>query len=452
MAEYLIKGTTLTSIADAIREKTGTPEAMKTVDFPDKIRSIATGGGIDFDSSDENLKYFTYQLDTKNKEVILMTHMTNTRYQETNSNNIYVAGYSGGYQTVVKGLGNNGFFANSVSNNITIEQGVRFFDNTMRNTFRNCINLNSLINIPNSVVNMDHTFYNCTNFNQPVTIPNSVVKMNYTFASCTNFNQPVTIPNSVVNMFGIFDSCSHFNQTVTIPNSVVNMFGMFYGCYNMNQPVVIPNGVQDIRSAFNRCYSFNQPITIPSSVIDMTSAFNICYNMNQPVVIQNGVQNMYSAFNGCKSFNQPITIPESVKNTSYAFSNCFNFNQPITISNGTVYVSGTLFNCSNYNQPITIPESVTYANAMLSNCKSFGSDIMIFAKNINGVFNFLGSKNNSLRVNIYVPPNCTTNTKFYQSSSSTSILGATVSWTIDNTNKCYYNATRNVYVYYTVGT
>ena len=44
MAEYLIKGTTLTSIADAIREKTGTSEEMKTVDFPDKIRSITTGG------------------------------------------------------------------------------------------------------------------------------------------------------------------------------------------------------------------------------------------------------------------------------------------------------------------------------------------------------------------------------------------------------------------------
>lgn len=46
MAEYLIQDTTLISIADAIREKTGDEGTMKPAEFPEKIRTIETGGNI----------------------------------------------------------------------------------------------------------------------------------------------------------------------------------------------------------------------------------------------------------------------------------------------------------------------------------------------------------------------------------------------------------------------
>jgi len=45
MAEYLIQKTTLTSIADAIREKTGTTGAIKPTDMASKIGEISVGGG-----------------------------------------------------------------------------------------------------------------------------------------------------------------------------------------------------------------------------------------------------------------------------------------------------------------------------------------------------------------------------------------------------------------------
>lgn len=44
MAEYLIRGETLTAIADAIREKTGSTNKMKPMDFPSAIASIEAGG------------------------------------------------------------------------------------------------------------------------------------------------------------------------------------------------------------------------------------------------------------------------------------------------------------------------------------------------------------------------------------------------------------------------
>ena len=40
MAEYLIQDTTLTSIANAIREKTGSTGTIKPVEFSEQIRKI----------------------------------------------------------------------------------------------------------------------------------------------------------------------------------------------------------------------------------------------------------------------------------------------------------------------------------------------------------------------------------------------------------------------------
>lgn len=45
MAEYLIQDTTLTGIADAIRSKTGSTDAIKVSDMASKIEGISVGGG-----------------------------------------------------------------------------------------------------------------------------------------------------------------------------------------------------------------------------------------------------------------------------------------------------------------------------------------------------------------------------------------------------------------------
>lgn len=46
MAEYLIQDTSLTAIADAIREKTGSTDTIAVSDFPTAIAGISTGGSV----------------------------------------------------------------------------------------------------------------------------------------------------------------------------------------------------------------------------------------------------------------------------------------------------------------------------------------------------------------------------------------------------------------------
>lgn len=57
MAKVFIQESTLTSIGDAIREKTGTTAKLSPTAMPAKIKSIETGGGGGYEPTDFELKY-----------------------------------------------------------------------------------------------------------------------------------------------------------------------------------------------------------------------------------------------------------------------------------------------------------------------------------------------------------------------------------------------------------
>lgn len=67
MADYIIKGATLTAIADSIRAKTGTTDKIAPTDMPTAIEGIQGGGG---GSADDRVKYVTFM----NNGVELITY------------------------------------------------------------------------------------------------------------------------------------------------------------------------------------------------------------------------------------------------------------------------------------------------------------------------------------------------------------------------------------------
>lgn len=100
MAEYLIKDTTLQSIADAIKEKTGSSDPIPVTEMADKIRGIITGSSdvLDFNANDENLKYFSYLVDPRNRRV----HVYSVLYDENGGiQDLAVPSLLGGYPVVL---------------------------------------------------------------------------------------------------------------------------------------------------------------------------------------------------------------------------------------------------------------------------------------------------------------------------------------------------------------
>jgi hypothetical protein len=84
----------------------------------------------------------------------------------------------------------------------------------------------------------------------------------------------------------------------------------------------------------------------------------------------------------------------------------------------------------------------TYAN-----CPNIRGNAYFYSNRISEVGNCFKGRNTSNRLNIYVHSGTTSNTSL-KTTNNKSLFGATVTWTTDSTNNCYYNTSYNTYVYY----
>ena len=120
-----------------------------------------------------------------------------------------------------------------------------------------------------------------------------------------------------------FSNCSSLSS-ITIPDGVTSIeSNAFYNCYSLSS-ITITDGVTSIeRSAFSYCYSLSG-ITIPDGVTSIgSSAFSYCYSLSG-ITIPDGVTSIgNSAFSNCYSLSS-ITIPDGVTSIgSSAFSNSY---------------------------------------------------------------------------------------------------------------------------------
>jgi hypothetical protein len=102
----------------------------------------------------------------------------------------------------------------------------------MHDTFVNCRNIQTVPNIPDSVVNMSHTFLWCEKLQHAPTLGNSVNNLQCTFQECYNMQNAPTIPSSVAEMGGAFLHCYNITTAPDMSNAfnVTNMESTFYNC------------------------------------------------------------------------------------------------------------------------------------------------------------------------------------------------------------------------------
>ena len=104
-----------------------------------------------------------------------------------------------------------------------------------------------------------------------------------------------------------------------------------------------------------------------------------------------------------------------------------------------------------FTQPITIPEKTHNCARMFFGCTNFSKNIYVKWPADGGVpfptyantVNFFARCNNSLRKNIFY--NNKYDVFFHNTTASTSIVGAAITWT--SITNGYYNATYNIYCY-----
>ena len=164
------------------------------------------------------------------------------------------------------------------------------------------------------------------------------------------------------NVNSIGDNAFSYCQSlasITIPDNVTSIGGYaFQSCYSLAS-IAIPDSVTSIESyAFQSCYSLAS-IAIPDSVTSIKSyAFNNCQSIASIAIPDNVTSIGGYAFNNCQSLAS-ITIPDNVTSIgSNALSYCFSL-ASITIPDSVTSISSNTFYYCYSLASIAIPDNVT---------------------------------------------------------------------------------------------
>ena len=211
--------------------------------------------------------------------------------------------------------------------------------------------------IGNKVIITD-IFQDCTSLTS-VTIPSSVTSIsNYAFQYCASLTS-VTLPSGVTSTGNFtFQYCTSLTS-VTLPSSVTSIgSGAFQYCASLTS-ITIPSSVTKILNyAFQYCTSLTS-VTIPSSVTTIGDyAFQYCTSLTSVTLLSRATSIGSSVFYYCTSLTS-VTIPSGVTSIgSSAFQYCTSLTS-VTIPSSVTSISSYAFRYCASLTSITIPSSVT---------------------------------------------------------------------------------------------
>lgn len=197
-------------------------------------------------------------------------------------------------------------------------------DGNLLNTFRNCRNLiDGPVLPPNCTLlrsPLEYTFAGCTNLVNAPTIPEWVNRLDSTFAECRSLTNIPTIPNSVVSMESTFSSCTNLTDTPTIPSSVSTLAYCFSGCQNLVNVTAIPASVTNLTGTFSGCNSLTSIPTLPVSITALPQTFKACIGLTNAVLNSTSLINLSQTFRNCTNITDATIKSTQIANITDCFA------------------------------------------------------------------------------------------------------------------------------------
>lgn len=314
--------------------------------------------------------------------------------------------------------------------------------------------------IPNSVTDMVDTFASCLNLTTPPTLPPNLINMSGCFRTSGITTAPF-IPSTVRDVGGAFSNCKNLTTFPVIPTGVTNMSFCFANSANMEGTGDIPYGVTHAYSTFNGCTKLYSMNALPNTILSLGECF-LNSGLSVAPEIPASVNNLYWCFGNCKSLTSIAVMndPSAVVNMASTYSYCTSLTEAVTLPTGANNFNFTFTGCNRLTT-VVFPEASTSLFKTLRYCTNISS-VTILSPNVHNIYGLLEGASTSVRTNVYVPAGSQTNFLFYESNKvpqyQTSFFGTvlflgsttTFAWTINTLNSCYYNTSRNIYVYYTL--
>ena len=205
------------------------------------------------------------------------------------------------------------------------------------------------------------------------------------FMNCVTLQTVDYLPNTVVNLYKAFQSCSNLTAiTTNFPDSVVDMADCFLQCANLTTIPVLPNNVVYLNDTFRNCTAltaFNGDI--PDSVIYMQNCFTNCVNLQTFPNLSNNVTQLANTFINCRSMMTAPNIPASVTNLYTTFQYCVNLTGNIYIHSSEVASCSFCFRYTNNSLTKNVYIPFTYPNGV--NTKTYNVFSASYGSGQNGV-------------------------------------------------------------------
>ena len=336
MAEYLVNDTDMTKVADAIRAKGGTTEALAWPDgYKTAIDAIQTGGG---GSSGEPLDPVEVYNNTRPSDWLSMpTPADNEMYllfripDGFSSLLAFTVTCTGNY-TVALGSVSDGAFVQMSSTSVA--SGSKYEAELFADDYGN-LTSDGHKQVMVKVSGTDILTWEPSKHSKKKSPPKfmgwNIVEISCNLPSGTSVACGSSVGNSALQKLRYFAWYGN--------NAMTNMNDMFYYCYSLTAiPQMDTSAVTNMSNMFYYCYSLTAiPQMDTSAVTDMSYMFNNCYSLTAiPQMNTSAMTNMSNMFSNCRSLTAiPQMDTSAVANMSNMFNNCFSltsilFNSSVT--------------------------------------------------------------------------------------------------------------------------
>jgi hypothetical protein len=180
----------------------------------------------------------------------------------------------------------------------------------------------------------------------------------------------------------------------------------------------------------------------------MSYAYYSCYNLTGSPECGPNVTNMAFAYYDCNKMTGSPNCGSKVTNLSNAYYRCQNLTGSPVCGNSVTNMAYAYGYCTNLTGPAICGANTQTVASAFRNCTNIGSNAYFFSNRINNATGCFAGKNNSRRINVYVPTtgyNSTHNTlKTCLYTNTMSLVANTITWTQSGSN--YYNTAYNIYI------